>query len=92
MQRNWDETREYEFGRSNQFASKFAELMLGLSFHMNFYLCEGAFDIRKGIVGLSELVRLKVKSSPETGAVFIFLDKDRRNLKILRHETNGYVF
>lgn len=65
--------------------------MLGLSFHMNFYLCEGAVDMRKGIVSLSELVRLKMNSSPETGDVFIFLSKERRNLKILRHETNGYV-
>ena len=58
---------------------------------MNFYLCEGAVDMRKGIVSLSELVRRKMKCSPETGDVFIFLGKDRRNLKILRHETNGYV-
>lgn len=58
---------------------------------MNFYLCEGAVDMRKGIVSLSELVRLKMNSSPETGDVFIFLSKERRNLKILRHETNGYV-
>ena len=65
--------------------------MLGLSSHMNFYLCEGAVDMRKGIVSLSELVRRKMKCSPETGDVFIFLGKDCRNLKILRHETNSYV-
>lgn len=60
--------------------------MLGLSSHLNFYLCEGAVDMRKGIVSLSELVRRKMKCSPETGDVFIFLGKDRRNLKILRYE------
>lgn len=38
---------------------------------MNFYLCHGTVDMRKGIVSLSELVR--------------------RNLKILRHGSNGYV-
>lgn len=65
--------------------------MLGLSSHMNFYLCEGAVDMCKGIVSLSELVRRELKCSPDTGDVFIFLGKDRRNLKILLHETNGYV-
>lgn len=65
--------------------------MLGLKSHMNFYLCEGAVDMRKGIVSLSELVRRKMHASPDTGDVFIFLGKDRRNLKILRHESNGYV-
>lgn len=47
--------------------------------------------MRKGIVSLSELVRRKMNASPENGDVFIFLGKDRRNLKILRHECNGYV-
>ena len=58
---------------------------------MNFYLCHGAVDMRKGIVSLSELVRRKMNVSPENGDVFIFLVKDRRNLKLLRHESNGYV-
>ncbi len=65
--------------------------MLGLKSHMNFYLCEGPVDMRKGIVSLSELVRRNMHASPDTGDVFIFLGKDRRNLKILRHESNGYV-
>ena len=58
---------------------------------MNFYLCHGSVDMRKGIVSLSELVRRTMNASPENGDVFIFLGKDRRNLKILRHESNGYV-
>lgn len=65
--------------------------MLGLVSHMNFYLCHGAVDMRKGIASLSELVRRKMSAFPETGDVFIFLGKDRRNLKILRRESNGYV-
>ncbi|WP_288360507.1 IS66 family insertion sequence element accessory protein TnpB [uncultured Bacteroides sp.] len=58
---------------------------------MNFYLCHGPVDMRKGIVSLSELVGRKMNASPANGDVFIFLGKDRRNLKILRHESNGYV-
>lgn len=72
-------------------SAKFKCFMLGLNSHMNFYLCEGSVDMRKGIVSLSELVRRKMHASPDTGDVFIFLGKDRRNLKILRHESNGYV-
>lgn len=65
--------------------------MLGLKSHMNFYLCHGSVDMRKGIVSLSELVHRKMNVSPKTGDVFIFPSKDHRNLKILRHESNGYV-
>lgn len=65
--------------------------MLGLKSHMNFYLCQGRVDMRKGIATLAELVRRKMKADPENGDVFIFLSKDRRNIKILRHESNGYV-
>ena len=65
--------------------------MLGFKSHMNFYLCHGSVDMRKGIVSLSELVRRKMNACPENSDVFIFLGKDRRNLKILRHESNGYV-
>lgn len=38
-----------------------------------------------------ELVRCKMNASLENGDVFIFLGKDCRNLKILRHESNSYV-
>ena len=65
--------------------------MLGLKSHMNFYLCHGSVDMRKGIVSLSELVRRTMNASPENGDVFIFLGKDRRNLKILRHGKNWIV-
>ncbi|WP_274972447.1 hypothetical protein [Bacteroides fluxus] len=41
--------------------------MLGLKSHMNFYLCHGTVDMRKGIVSLSELVRRKMNVFPETG-------------------------
>ena len=63
--------------------------MLGLQSHMNFYLCYGAVDMHKCIVSLSEPVRLKMNAFPENGDVFIFLGKDRRNWKILRHESNS---
>ena len=56
---------------------------------MNFYLCYGAVDMHKCIVSLSEPVRLKMNAFPENGDVFIFLGKDRRNWKILRHESNS---
>lgn len=42
-------------------------LCLGLKSHMNFYLCHGSVDMRKGIVSLSELVRRKMNASPENG-------------------------
>lgn len=65
--------------------------MLGLNQHMHFYLCEGPVDMRKGIFTLCELVRQIMGKEPSTGDVFIFLSKDRRNIKILHHDTGGYV-
>lgn len=65
--------------------------MLGLTQHMRFYLCEGPVDMRKGIFTLCELVRQIMGKEPSTGDVFIFLGKDRRNIKILLHDTGGYV-
>ncbi len=72
-------------------ASKPVQVMLGLKPHMNHYLCEGAVDMRKGIATLSEVVRQKLHTDPSQGDVFIFLGKNRRAIKILHHECNGYV-
>lgn len=38
---------------------------------MNFYLCHGSVDMRKGIVSLSELVRRTMNASPEN-VMFLF--------------------
>lgn len=65
--------------------------MLGLNPSMRFYLCEGPVDMRKGIFTLAELVRKIMGKEPSTGDIFIFLSKDRRNIKILHHDTGGYV-
>ena len=61
--------------------------MLGLNPSMRFYLCEGPVDMRKGIFTLAELVRKIMGKEPSTGDIFIFLSKDRRNIKILHHDT-----
>ena len=65
--------------------------MLGLKSHMTFYLCQGTTDMRKGIATLAELIRKDLHKEPDNGDVFIFLSKNRRNIKILHHDTNGYV-
>ena len=65
--------------------------MLGLNPTMRFYLCEGPVDMRKGIFTLAELVRKIMGKEPSAGDIFIFLSKDRRNIKILHHDTGGYV-
>lgn len=65
--------------------------MLGLQSHMNFYLCQGATDMRKGIATLAQLVRNNLHREPDEGDVFIFMSRNRRSIKILHHDTNGYV-
>ncbi|MDR2947604.1 MAG: IS66 family insertion sequence element accessory protein TnpB [Prevotella sp.] len=53
---------------------------------MRYYLCPGATDIRRGIYSLSGVV-LDVRS----GNVYIFINRDRRIIKLLHAEDGGLV-
>ena len=62
--------------------------MLGLKSHMNFYLCHGSVDMRKGIVSLSELVR----RHESNGYVLYWkkLDRERFLLPVFNTDTDRY--
>ena len=64
--------------------------MLGLTPRMNFYLCRGTTDMRKGIAILGELVRNNLHEKPDEGDVFS-MSKNRRSVEILHHNTTGCV-
>lgn len=56
------------------------------------YLACGATDFRKQIPGLSTLVRSQFHLDPFQGrSVFIFCNKKRDALKVLRYDRNGFV-
>jgi transposase len=54
------------------------------------YLACGATDLRKSIDGLAALVREGFDLDPFADALFVFCNRDRDKLKILRWEHNGF--
>ena len=66
--------------------------MLGLTGTLNYYLFNGSIDMRKGVYGLSDVVRHEMKQNPNNpNNVYIFMSKNRRIVKILHYERGFYV-
>ena len=64
--------------------------MLGLHDSDRLYLYSQSTDMRKGFDGLSGLVQNVLRENPCSGDVFIFLNKDRNRIKLLRWEHDGF--
>ena len=56
-----------------------------------YYLYREPTDIRKSFDGLCGLVSGRLGQSPMSGDVFIFINKPRNRIKLLRWETGGFV-
>ncbi len=54
------------------------------------FLAPGATDLRKSIDGLSALVSSVFEMDPFSEQYFVFCNKDRDKLKILRWDHNGF--
>ena len=54
------------------------------------YLYKDPCDMRKGIIGLSGLVRNVMKQDPLSGHCFCFINKNRNHIKILYWDITGY--
>ena len=55
-----------------------------------FYLKPGITDLRKAINGLSILVQNEMKQSPFAQCLFLFCNRNRKNLKIVYWDKNGF--
>ena len=56
------------------------------------YLATGATDFRKQITGLNTLVTTRFELDPyRDDCVFIFCNKKRNSLKVLRYDKNGFI-
>jgi transposase len=56
-----------------------------------YFLFREATDMRKSFDGLCGIVSHRLKQNPMSGDVFIFINKPRNRIKLLRWEAGGYV-
>jgi len=65
-------------------------MMVHLSPSCQYYLYTDSTDMRKGFDSLSGLVTMQLRMSALSGAVFIFFNKKRNQVKLLLWEGDGF--
>lgn len=66
-------------------------MILNFTETTRFYLYQGAVDMRKGIHSLYDLVQESKELDALSGDSFVFLGKNRKSIKILRWQKEGFV-
>jgi len=56
-----------------------------------YFLCKEPTDMRKSFDGLCGLVSNRLGQNPMSGDIFIFINKPRNRIKLLRWEPGGFV-
>ncbi len=64
--------------------------MLSLTSDLTIWLCTQPTDMRKSFDGLSAQVRKLMLESPSDGALFVFINRRRTQMKCLYFESGGY--
>lgn len=64
--------------------------MLSLSSGFQYYLYRGVTDFRCGMDSLSGLVRSELEQDPLNGAIYIFFNRARTQVKLLHFEGDGF--
>jgi transposase len=65
--------------------------MFSLSASLSYYLYRPAADMRRSFDGLCGLIQNEQGHDPLSGDVFIFINKRRNQVKILRWEQYGFI-
>lgn len=65
--------------------------MFGLDENIKYYVCMFPVCMNKGIAGLSNLIMIETNFSPVSGAAYIFFSRDKKMVKILRWDVDGFV-
>jgi len=65
--------------------------LIGLNEQQQFYFYTGICDMRKGVNGLSGLVRSEMQLDPEDMSVYVFVNRKRNTMKILVWDKDGFL-
>ena len=65
--------------------------MFSLTSSFRYYLYRGVTDMRKSFNGLSGIVQTELHRNLTSGEVFIFINRRRDKVKLLRWETGGFI-
>lgn len=65
--------------------------MFELTEESRYFLCLLPTTMNKGIDGLSNLISSCTGLSPMSGDVYVFFSKNRRQVKLLRWDTDGFL-
>jgi len=64
--------------------------MLNLNQGVKIYAYAKPTDMRKGINGLSGIVRSEFETDPTNGSLFVFINRTRDRMKMLYFESGGF--
>jgi transposase len=64
--------------------------MIQITPHIRIIVAVAPVDFRKGIDGLATIVRQRLASDPFSGAMFVFVNKSRRAVRILVYDGQGF--
>ena len=65
--------------------------MYALTSTLNYYLYNSPTDMRMSFNGLCGIVQSRMRRSPISGEVFIFINKRRDHMKLLHWEYGGFI-
>jgi len=59
--------------------------------HLRVWLCTTPTDMRRSFNGLSAMVKRELCDNPLSGAMFVFVNRKRTQMKILYFDGDGYA-
>ncbi len=65
--------------------------MLALTSDLRFHIFNRRVDMRKSFDGLCGIILSQMKGNPANGDVYVFINKERNKVKLLRWESGGFV-
>jgi len=65
--------------------------MFSLSSSLSYYLYNQPTDMRKSFDSLCQLVETGMRRNPLSGEVFLFINRPRNRMKLLRWEYGGFI-